>query len=91
MKANPGYLMLPGGLLVQFGFVETVDGGIATVPYTVPHTTVVLFIGLTTISLENYMMRIHTSKEEYFIAQMFTLAGGPAPVGVRFFWMSIGY
>jgi len=88
---NPGYIKLPNGPILQFGFTTTSTSGLKTVAYGIEYTGAVVFIGMTALSLNgNYVCRVRTSDHDSFVMQMFD-STGPAPSGVTFFWLAIGY
>lgn len=90
-SGSPGHIKLPGGLILQFGFTTTSTAGIQTVAYGTAYTSTVLYIGMTALSLNgNYVCRVRISAVDSFQMQMFD-STGPAPSGVTFFWLAIGY
>jgi hypothetical protein len=91
-KANPGYVKLPSGLLIQFGNSTTQSGGTRSITYPVAHATTVLALIPAVLSpTENYQIRSTDSSVSSFSVQMYTLPGAAAPAGVAFFWFSVGY
>jgi hypothetical protein len=89
--ANPGYINLPGSLVIRYGFSTTSTGGQRTITFDTPMATAVNCVLMLPLSASsNYCCRAISANITGFTAQLFDAADGPAPSGVTFYWLAIG-
>ncbi len=88
---NPGYINLPGTLVIRYGFTTTSTGGARTITFGTAFANAVNCLLLTpSAASSNYACRVSAISTSAFTAQLFDAADGPAPSGVTFYWLAIG-